>query len=136
MATLQLSIPVRNARLDTIETTIGVSPIAEFRAGSLPADCAAAASGALLAQSVLPSDFLAAASAGSKVKAGTWTITGIAAGTIGYFRIYNSGSPSQCDIQGDVTVTAGGGAMTVDNTSIAVSQVATVTTFTLTDGNA
>jgi hypothetical protein len=133
---IQLSVSVRNARLDAIETQIGTAPIVEFRTGSPPADCAAASTGTLLAQSALPSDWMAAASAGAKAKAGAWTITGIAAGTIGYFRIMRSGSPSECDLQGTVTITGGGGDMTVDNTSIAVSQVATVNTFTLTDGNA
>lgn len=133
---VQLSIAVRNARLDAIETQIGTAPIVEFRTGSPPADCATASSGTLLAASALPSDWMAAASAGAKAKSGSWTITGIAAGTIGYFRIMRAGSPSECDIQGTVTITAGGGDMTVDNTSIAVAQVVTVNTFTLTDGNA
>lgn len=136
MFAIQLSVAVRNARLDAIETTMGTSVIAEFRTGTQPADCATAASGTLLAQSSMPSDWLAAASGGSKAKLGVWTITGIAAGTIGYFRLYESGSPSVCHIQGTVTATGGGGDMTVDNTSIAVAQVATVNTFTLTDANA
>lgn len=136
MATLQLSVTVRNARLDTIETTIGTAPVIELRAGSLPANCAAVSTGALLSRDALPSDWLAAASSGSKAKNGTWTTTGLGSGTIGYFRIYEASSPDTCHIQGDVTVTGGGGAMTVDNTSIALSQVVTVNTFTLTDGNA
>lgn len=133
---VQLSIAVRNARLDQLETTIGTLPIIEFRTGAPPADCATAASGTLLAQSALPSDWLAAAAAGSKAKAGSWTFNGVAAGTIGYFRIYDSGSPSTCHMQGTVTATGGGGDMTVDNTSIANGQQVTVNTFTLTDGNA
>lgn len=136
MATLQISVPVRNARLDAIESTIGAAPILELRSGALPANCAAASSGTLLAQAALPSDWMAAASAGSKAKANTWSFTGLAAGTIGYFRIFRPGSPSECDIQGDVTATGGGGAMEVDNTSIAVAQNGSVTTFTLTDANA
>lgn len=133
---VQLSIGVRNARLDAIETAIGTLPIIEFRSGAAPADCATAPSGTLLAQSALPSDWLAAAAAGSKAKAGTWQFSGIGAGTIGHFRIYESGSPSVCHIQGSVTVTAGGGDMTVDNTNIAVAQVVTVNSFNLTDANA
>jgi hypothetical protein len=134
--TIQLSVAARNARLDAIETVAGTAPIVEFRTSTPPANCAAASTGTLLAQSALPSDWMNAASAGAKTKNGTWTITGIAAGVIGYFRIMKSGSPSECDIQGTVTVTGGGGDMTVDNTNIAVAQVATVNTFTLTDGNA
>lgn len=132
---LQYSVPVRNAKLDVIETTIGTSPIMELRTGTQPADCATAASGTLLAQSALPSDWLAAASAGSKAKSGTWTLTGLASGSIGYFRIYDSGSPSACHIQGSVTATGGGGEMTVDNVSVAAAQIVTVNTFSLTAGN-
>lgn len=133
---IQLSTAVRNARLDAIESTIGAAAIMELRSGAQPADCATAPSGTLLAQAALPSDWLAAASAGAKAKSGTWTLTGLAAGTIGHFRIYEPGSPSVCHIQGSVTATGGGGDMTVDNTSIAVGQAVTVNSFTLTDGNA
>lgn len=136
MATLQYSVPVRNARLDAIETTIGTGPEIEFWSGSLPATCATAASGTLLARGNLPSDWLAAAASGQIAKTGTWTFNGVASGTIGYFRINRTGSPTACDIQGDVTATGGGGAMTVDNTSIANAQVVTVTSFTITAGNA
>ena len=39
-------------------------------------------------------------------------------------------------MQGTVTLTGGGGDMTLDNTSIASGQAVNVTSFTLTDGNA
>jgi hypothetical protein len=39
-------------------------------------------------------------------------------------------------MQGTVTATGGGGDMTVDNTSFAITQAFSVTSFTLTDGNA
>lgn len=136
---VQLSVSARNARLDAIETLVGVSPIIEFRTGAMPADCATPSSGTLLAQSALPADWMAAAVAGVKAKLGTWTVTGlagIATANIGYFRIFDSGSPSACHLQGTVTATGGGGDMTVDNISLAALQVATVNTFSLTDGNA
>lgn len=136
LATLQYSVSLRTAQSAAIETTIGAAPQIEFWSGALPANCAAAATGTLLARGDLPSDWLAAAAAGAVAKTGTWTFNGVAAGTIGYFRINRAGSPSECDIQGDVTVTAGGGAMTVDNTNIAVAQQVTVTGFTITRANA
>lgn len=135
MATLQYSVIVRTNKMGTIETTVGTAPQLELWSGSLPANCAATATGTLLAQAALPSDWLAAAAAGAVSKTGTWQVTGLTSGTIGYFRITRSGSPGECDIQGDVTATGGGGAMEVDNTSIALSQVVTVNTFTLTAGN-
>lgn len=139
MATLQLGTAVRNAELDAIETAIGTAPIVEFRTGALPANCAAVSTGNLLSRDAIPSDWLGAAAAGVKSKAGTWTLTGlagIATANIGYFRIYESSSPDVCHIQGDVTVTGGGGSMTVDNVSLAAAQVVTVNSFALTAGNA
>lgn len=131
---IQFSVAVRNARLDAIETTIGVSPTLEMRSGSPPANAAAADAGTLLASMALPSDFMAAAASGQKALAGTWEdLTADAAGTAGHFRIKQGAT---CHLQGTVTATSGGGDMEIDNTSIAVGQRVTVTTFQLTDGNA
>lgn len=134
--TIQLSTTVRNARLDVIESTIGTTPILRIRSGAAPANCATADSGTVLATLTLPSDWMAAASGGSKALAGTWQDTSAdATGTAGHFRIYDS-TGTTCHLQGTVTATGGGGDMTVDNTSFASGQQFTVTTFTLTDGNA
>lgn len=133
---IQLSVAVRNARLDAIETTAGTSAIMRIRTGSLPANCAASDSGTVLAALNLPSDWMAAASGGSKALAGTWQDTSAdATGTAAHFRIYDSGG-STCHIQGTVTATGGGGDMTVDSTSFTSGQSFSVTSFTLTDGNA
>jgi hypothetical protein len=134
--TLQLSVAVRNARLDAIETTIGTSAILKIRSGAAPANCAAADSGTVLATLNLPSDYMAAASSGSKAKSGTWEDTSAdATGTAAHFRLYASDGTT-CHAQGTVTATGGGGDMTVDNTSFAAGQAFTISTFTLTDGNA
>jgi hypothetical protein len=133
---LQLSVAVRNARLDVIESTIGVSAVLKIRTGAAPATCATADSGTVLATLALPSDWMAAASSGSKAKAGTWEDTSAdATGTAAHFRLYASDGTT-CHAQGTVTATGGGGDMTVDNTSFASGQAFTVTSFTLTDGNA
>jgi hypothetical protein len=130
----QFSTTVRNASLDAIETTIGTAPTLEIRSGAAPANCAAAATGTVLATLALPSDWLAAASAGAKTLLGTWQDTSAdATGTAGHFRI-NAGAT--CHIQGTVTATGGGGDMTVDNTSFAVGQQVTVTAFTINAGGA
>lgn|SRR5574340_45248 len=134
--TLQLSTNVRNARLDAIETAIGVSAILKIRTGAAPANCAAADSGTVLATLNLPSDYMSAASAGAKAMLGTWQdASADAAGTAAHFRLYASDGTT-CHLQGTVTATGGGGDMTVDNTSFAAGQQFTVTSFTLTDGNA
>lgn len=133
---VQLSVAVRNARLDAIETTIGTSAILKIRTGAQPATCATADSGTVLATLNLPSDYLAAAASGSKAKAGTWEDTSAdAAGTAGHWRLYASDGVT-CHAQGSVTATGGGGDMTVDNTSFAAGQAFTVTSWSFTDGNA
>lgn len=133
---LQYSVAVRNARLDVVESTIGVSAVLKIRTGAAPANCATADSGTVLATVTLPSDWMAAASAGSKAKSGTWQDTSAdATGTAAHFRLYASDGAT-CHGQGTVTATGGGGDMTVDNTSFAAGQNFTVTSFTLTAGNA
>ena len=133
---VQLSVAVRNARLDSIETTIGTSAILRIRSGAAPATCATADSGTVLATLNLPTDWMAAASSGSKAILGTWQdLSADATGTAGHFRIYDSGG-TVCGIQGTITATGGGGDMTLDNTSIASGQTVNVTSFTLTDANA
>lgn len=123
----------RNARLDAIETEIGTDPILRIRTGSAPADVATADSGTVLAEMTLPSDWMAAASSGSKAKSGTWQdLTANASGTAGHFRIYTSGGTAK--LQG--TCGQGSGDLQLDNTSINSGQQVTVTSFTLTDGNA
>ena len=140
---IQLSVAVRNARLDAIETTISTSPTLEIRSGSVPANCAAADSGTVLATLTLPSDWMAAAgtpTAGAKTISGTWQdINADATGTAGHFCVYNSQATKDgttCFIQGTVTATSGGGDMEVSSTSFTSGQSFTVSTFTLTDGNA
>ena len=134
--TLQLSIAVRNARLDVIETTIGASAVLKLRTGSPPSTCATADSGTVVATMDLPANWLADAASGSKSIAGLWEdLSADNPGTVGHFRIYDSGG-TVCGIQGTVTITGGGGDMTLDNDVVAVSQSITITSFTLTDGNA
>lgn len=133
---IQFSVPVRNARLDAIETAIGASAILKIRTGAAPASCATADSGTVLATVNLPADWMAAAASGSKSMSGTWQDTSAdASGTAGHFRIYDS-TGTTCHLQGTVTATGGGGDLQVDNVNFAVGQSFTVTSFTLTDGNA
>ena len=78
---------------------------------------------------------MAAASGGSKALSGTWQdLSADASGTAGHFRIYDSGG-TVCHIQGTVTISGGGGDMTVDNNVLASGQQFTVTSFTISDPN-
>ena len=133
---LQESTAVRNAKLDAIETAIGTAPLLIFFTGTQPANCAAADSGTVLATMTLPSDWMAAASGGTKSLQGTWQDPSADnTGVLGHWRIKDSGGTT-CHMQGSVTATGGGGQITVANTSIAQGQQFTITAFTLTDGNA
>ena len=131
---LQYSVTVRNAKLDAVETAIGASAVLKIRSGSAPANCAAADAGTVLATISLPSDWMDAATGGTKSKAGTWTdASADATGTAGHFRLYASDGTT-CHAQGTVGTSATD--MIVDSTSFTSGQSFTVTAFTLTAGNA
>lgn len=132
---VQLSVSVRNARLDAVETTVGTSARLKIRTGAQPASCAAADSGTVLADVTCPSDWAAAASGGSKAFSGTWQdASADASGTAAHFRLYASDGTT-CHMQGTITATGGGGDMTLDNTVLAATQVFNITAFTMTDAN-
>lgn len=134
---LQLSTDIRNAQADAVETAIGTSAVLQVFTGSQPANCAAADTGVLLGEITLPADFWSAASNGTKTKVGTWTGTGLpaaGAGTnAGHFRVKNG---SACKMQGSITVTGGGGDVTMNNITIVASDPFQVNTFTYVRGNA
>lgn len=133
---IQHSVAVRNARLDAFETAIGTAPIMRIRSGAPPANCGAADAGTVLATLTLPSDWMAAASAGTKAMSGTWQdLSADAAGTAGHYRIYDS-TGTTCHEQGTITATGGGGDMQLDNTVLAAGQQFSVTSFSRTEGNA
>lgn len=133
---LQFSDAVRNARLDAIETAVGVSAILEIRSGAVPANCAAARTGTVGVTMNLPADYMNAASGGTKTKLGTWEDTlADASITAGYFTLYASNGTT-VHAQGTVTATGGGGDLQLTTTTIVVNQPVTVTTFTITEGNA
>ena len=134
---LQFSVSVRNAMLDAIETTAGTSAVIKIRTGAPPATCATADSGTVLATISLASDWMSAASAGAKSLSGL-PVSDTSAdntGTAGHYRLYASDGTT-CHAQGTVTLTGGGGDMTIDNTTIVSSQAVNITSKTLTDGNA
>jgi hypothetical protein len=130
----QFSVAARNAALDAIETAVGTGPTLTIRTGAVPANCAAARTGTVLATLVLPSNWLADASGGTKGIAGTWQDAAAdATGTAAHFSIDQGAT---CHIQGTVTATGGGGDMTLDNVSLVAGGAVTITAFTLTAGGA
>lgn len=127
----QYSTAVKDAKANAYETAVGPSPVMRFFTGSPPASCAAANTGTEVANGTLPSDWMGASSSATVAKAGTWTLTGIAAGTAGHYRLYASDGTT-CHEQGTITATGGGGDLTLDNTTIAVSQTITINTWSRT----
>lgn len=134
---IQLSVAVRNARLNAIETTIGtaaVLKIYDLTAGA-PADCAASITGTILATMTLPTDWMNAAGSGQMTYIATWSdASADASGTADFFRIFASDGTT-CGMQG--TVGQGTGDLSLVNTVIVATQgPITISAFTLTDGNA
>ena len=129
---IKMSVTVRNAVLDAIETAIGTAAVLKIRTGAPPTEIADVDSGTVLASMTLETDWMAAAGSGTKAKAGTWAdATADNPGTAGHFRIYASNGTTQ-HIQGTVTATGGGGDLTLDNAVIAAGQNVSINTFTLT----
>lgn len=136
---MQLGTTLRNNMIGQYESTVGAAPVLELRSGAAPANCAAADSGTLLSSITLPSDWMTAASNGSIAKLGTWAGTGDAGAgggsVIGHYRLKDAGL-TECHEQGTVTITGGGGDLTVDNTNIAVGQAVSITGWTRNQGGA
>lgn len=132
---VQLSVTSRNAMLDAHETNVGTAPVLTLRTGAQPATCATANSGTVIATMTLPSDWMGAASAGAKALAGVWSdIAADASGTIAHYRIHES-TATTCHEQGTVTLTAGGGDITLDAVVVTAGQTVTITSKTLTAAN-
>ena len=108
--------------------------VAAFPAGSslvirtsTPAGVGGAAGGSVLATITLPSTPLSSGT-GQVTLNGSWTVSASGAGTAGHYRLTN-GSDIE---EGTITVTGGGGDLTLDNTSITAGQTVTVTSWTRT----
>ena len=131
---IQFDVTTRNARLDATEAAIGASAHLFLRTGPPPVNVAAGPSGTLICDITLPADWMAAASSGTKAKLGLWQALAVADGTLGHYRILDSLGAVR--LQGTVTVTGGGGDLTVDSLVTVTSQLVTVTAYTWTEGNA
>lgn len=132
---VKMSATVRNALLDAVETSIGATAVLKIRTTTVPTNITDADAGSVLATLTLPSDWMAAASGGTKALAGTWTdASADATGTAAHFRIYASDGTTQ-HIQGTVTATGGGGDMELSSVAVTAGGAVTITSFTLTAPN-
>lgn len=128
--TIQYSTAVRNARADAVTTTIGASPKLRIYTGTVPANCATAASGTMLIEVTLPASWMTAAANGVKSLLGTWAGTFANSGTTGYYRIYDNAGTT-CHEQGSIPAD-----MSMDNPAVVAAQAFSVTTFTRTEPGA
>lgn len=129
---LQFSSALRNARVSCLGTA-SVTPVSlttlKVFQGSEPANCAAADPATLLATITLPGPPYLTFASGVSTLTGTWSATASGTGTAGCFRMYDTGGT--CHVQGAINAD-----LALNNTSIASGQTVSVTSFSVTDGNA
>lgn len=129
---VQFGTALRTAMGQQLVTAL-VNGSIKFFSGAVPANCAAADPATTLATGTLPAT-AATVTSGVVSKANTWSFTGGAGASTGtvatVYRLYDS--LAVCVDQGSVTVTGGGGDMTLDNASIADTQVGAVATYSRT----
>lgn len=124
----QYSSTLRTNQVAQLQATIGGTGTLKIFTQAEPANCAAADPGTAIVTINLPATFLTQAN-GATTIAGTWSANASAAGTAACFRMYDSGGA--CHIQGNCTTD-----LVLNNTNIASGQTVTVTSFTVTAGNA
>jgi hypothetical protein len=130
---VQFSDAVRNAELDSIETTVGASAVLKLRTGAQPATVATADSGTVVATMALPADWMSAAAAGVKSKLGTWEdVSADNPGTIAHWRLYQSDGTT-AHAQG--TAGTAGTDLILDNNVVLAGQNILITAWAFTAGN-
>ena len=124
----QYGVTLRNNQVSQIQTTIGGTGSLKIFSGAEPANCAAADPTGLLCTIALPATFLTS-SGGVTTIAGTWSVAASATGTAASFRMYDGSAV--CHVQGNTTTD-----LVLNNQSITSGQTVTVTSFSVTAGNA
>jgi hypothetical protein len=128
---LAYSVAVRNAMLDEITAAVGASGLLRIYDGSRPATGGTATT--LLAELTLNATFAAAASSGVlTLNAITSDSSANATGTATWFRIVTSGGTHVID--GNVGTS--GSDLNLSTTSIVSGASVSITSFTITGGNA
>ncbi|WP_326646670.1 hypothetical protein OG884_18730 [Streptosporangium sp. NBC_01755] len=131
---IRLPTAARNAAADAIVDLADAgsgAAVMEIRSGSQPASANDSASGTLLATVTLADPAFGAASTGVASLSGTpLSATGAADGTAGWFRIKDSAAATVLD--GSVTVTGGGGDLTLNTTTISTGVDFELTSGTIT----
>lgn len=126
---------VRNAQLDALNSQTGTSAKLRIYNGTRPAN----ANTAITSQTMLveltcnATAFAAAASGGVLTANAISNGTAAATGTASWFRLWQSNGTTAI-MDGDVSTS--GADVNLNNTSIATGQTVSVTSFTVTDGDA
>lgn len=126
---MQYSAAIYLPRLDQVEIAAGASAKLNIYYGAMPANCAAADTGILLAILPLPADWMNNASGTTKTLLGSWTGTASAGAgvTPTHFRIKDTANTT-CHIQGT------SGINTIINTSALTAAGSNVLNFAATSG--
>jgi len=127
---LGYSATLRNAQLDQITTAVGASGKVRIYSGTRPATGGTATT--LLAELPCSATFAPASSAGVLTLNALTTATAVASGTASWFRILTSANVAVVD--GDVGTS--GSDLNLNSTSITSGGNVSVTSFTITAGNA
>jgi len=127
--TMKVSVTARNALLQGVKDSLASRVLRILDTAQTDPDSQV---GTVLAEITLPASPFGSPSAGSMAMSGTWQDLSInATGTAAGFRLVGATSPFY-NVCGSVTVTGGGGDMTVDTTSFVAGQSFAVTSCTLT----
>ena len=134
---LKFSTALRNSRADAISSAIGNGGILRIYDGTRPANVATAVTTqVVLAELTGGSPFAPAASSGVlTANAITQDTSANATGTASWFRLFQSNGTTAV-VDGDVTVTAGGGDLTLNTVSIVAGGPVQVTSAVFTEGGA
>jgi hypothetical protein len=124
----QYGATLRNNQVSQIQTTVGASGTLIIFSGAEPANCAAADPTGVLATIALPAAFLTS-SGGVTTIAGSWSVAASGTGTAASFRMKDGSAV--CHVQGNTTTD-----LVLNNQSITSGQTVTVTSFSVTAGNA
>lgn len=132
--TVRIAQTVRNSIANAIGTATDAGSAAgniKIYTGSQPATADTVAAGTLLATVAMgPKPSFATASAGTINAADPAPVSGVAAGTAGWFRMADSNGNTVMD--GSVTATGGGGDLTLSTTTISVGVTVDITSFSVT----
>jgi hypothetical protein len=132
---VKFATPVRNARLDAVTTYAGTSAIVRIYSGTAPADANTSLSGNTVLAELACSATLAPAAASGVLTLSTITqdSSADATGTATFYRWLKSDATTVIQ-QG--TVSTSGADLNLNTTSIVIGGPVSVTSWTLTDGNA